>query len=81
MSDTIRTAVTRTITLSDLTPAEVASIFSNWTDQEQAAFFNALAGEVKDWPGTGWCMQCSYITQKLDDGGRRIVEKLAEWLA
>ena len=75
-----RKAVTRTVTVSDLSPSELASIFSAYDDNEQAAFFDALAEEVKDWPGSGWCMQCAWFIPKLSKGGKDIVAKMAEWL-
>lgn len=81
MADIQRTAITRTITLSDLTPAELASIFAAWDNKEQAAFFNALHHEVQVYAGTGWCGQCAWIVDGIDPGGRDIIETLAGHLA
>lgn len=80
MADAAKTVITRTVTVSDLSPAELASIFANYDDTQQARFFDCLADEVKDWPGTGWCMQCSYIEGKMTDRAKDIVRKLAEWI-
>lgn len=81
MSEVTKQAITRTVTLSDLTPAELASIFAAFDDHHQAAFFDALADEVKDWPGTGWSMQCCYFVPKLGDRGRAVLADMAEYLA
>lgn len=69
--------ITRTVAIDDLTPAEMASIFAHWFDEEQAEFFNVIARESKDWPGSGFCMQACHIAEHLDDGGRRIIGDLA----
>lgn len=74
---TIKT-ITRTVTLSDLTPVELASIFAAYDDGQQAAFFNALAAETGDWPGTGWEGQCYHICKNLSPDGQRIVADLAD---
>lgn len=78
MSATTKTAVARTVTLSDLTPAEVASIYSAWDSRLQAEFFDHIAREAKEWPGTGWMMQALYIADNLTPEGARIVTELAE---
>lgn len=80
MAAITKQVVTRTVTVSDLTPQELASIFAAYPDDDQAAFFDAVAEEVKDWPGSGWCMQCCWFIPKLGKGGREVVEKMAEWL-
>lgn len=72
--------VTRTIALDDLHPGELAEIFANYASDDQARFFNTLAIKVKDWPGTGWCMQSSEIAPKLTHDGKAVVTKLAEWI-
>lgn len=70
--------VTRTITISDITPEEMASIFGDWFADQQGAFFNALAIESKDWPGCGFAGQSYAITQHLDEGGRKIVDDIID---
>lgn len=67
-------SVTRTIDLEDLTPAEMAEIFSRYFADEQAEFFNALWELGKDWPGAGWCMQSSNIVPELNEDGKRWLE-------
>jgi hypothetical protein len=78
MAETTKIAVTRTVTLSDLTPAEMASIYAAWDNELQAEFFHHIAAEAKDWPGGGWMMQALYIADNLSPEGARIVRELAE---
>lgn len=78
MSDRTVNTVTRTVTISDLTPAEMASIFASWFDDQQAQFFDALADETKDWPGCGWSGQAYCIAQKLGPKGRRIMNDMID---
>lgn len=75
-------AVTRTLTLDDLSPAEVAELFCDMNSSDQAEFFNAVAEIARSWPGAGWCQQaCEIIRSKdLDDRGRRAIGSLAEHL-
>lgn len=74
--------ITRTLVYQvNLTPQEVAAEFASWTDEDQAAFLNALWPITSNWPGAGWCQQCSNIAPHLDHGGSYIVAKLAEWAA
>lgn len=73
--------ITRTIILDDLTPQELARVFSIMASDEQAAFFNALHGEVQNYGGTGWCGQCAWIVDDLDRGGRDIIKTLAGHVA
>lgn len=70
--------VTRTVTISDLTPAEMASIFAGWFDTDQAAFFDALAAETADWPGCGWGGQAYELCTKLGEPGTRMVADLSD---
>jgi hypothetical protein len=80
MANVAKQSVTRTITVSDLTPQELASIFANYSCDEQAAFFDALVEEGRDWPGTGWCMQSSYFVPKVGSEGQDLIAKFAAWL-
>ena len=80
MADRAVDTVTRTVTISDLSPAEMASIFAAYSDDQQAAFFDAIAAESKDWPGTGWSMQALYIVSKCTPAARRIIATLADYL-
>lgn len=70
--------ITRTVTVSDLTPEEMASIFAEWFADQQAAFFNALAVESKDWPGCGIDGQMYAVTEYLDEGGRKVVNAIID---
>lgn len=78
MAENAVKTVTRTVTVSDLTPAEMASIFAGWYDDQQAAFFDALAAETKDWPGCGWAGQAYAFGQKLGNDGRMIMDTLID---
>lgn len=75
-----RKAITRTVTVSDLEPTELASIFAAYDDNQQAAFFDAVADEVKEWGGNGWCGQCSWFVPKLTARAKDIILKMAEWM-
>ena len=74
-------ALQRTIEIVDLTPAELAEEFTNWEDSEQAEFFSHIARITREWPGAGWCQQCSGIAPLLDRDGQEVIAKLAEWAA
>lgn len=80
MAERHKLVVTRTVTLSDLTPAELASIFAGWDDNLQAEFFTHIAEESKDWPGTGWEMQACHIADKLASAGKKVVLQLAQFI-
>ena len=70
--------VTRTITVSDLTPAEMASIFANYDSIQQAAFFAAIRDESRDWPNSGWCGQAHYIVTDANPDAMFVLDKLAD---
>jgi hypothetical protein len=80
MAEHAKSAVTRTVTISDLTPAEVASIFASWDNIQQAAFFDAVHEEARAWPGTGWCGQALSITDQIGPGGIAVIDALADHL-
>lgn len=71
--------ITRTVTISDLTPEEMASVFAGWHSGRQAAFFNALAAEAKGWPGAGWTGQAGAVAadDNLARTGADIIRDLA----
>lgn len=77
MPDVIKQTVTRTVTLSDLTPVELASIFAAYDSEQQATFFTALRAETKDWPGTGWCGQSWHIADAADYDALFVIMTLA----
>jgi hypothetical protein len=70
--------VTRTVTVSDLTPAEMASIFAAWDSRHQAAFFAALREESRDWPHSGWCGQAYYLVSDANPDALFVLDKLAD---
>lgn len=71
-------SITRTITLDDLTPEELAELFCKMFADEQAAFFAKVAQIASTWPGAGMCQQACAIAKHLDDEGRSVIERLAE---
>ncbi len=70
-------SITRTITLDDLTPAEVAEAFCELDGDQQASFFQHVGLIAREWPGAGWCQQSYAITENLSPGGREVIETLA----
>jgi hypothetical protein len=82
MADQTKVAITRTVTLSDLTPQEVASIFCEFSNHQQAQFLDAIAAEAESWPGMGWNGQALSIAESddLTERGARVGEQLAVWL-
>ncbi len=73
--------ITRSVTIDDITPQELATVFAGMWADEQADFFEHVGFLAKDWPGAGWCQQSSQIALKLNDLGRETIAKLAEWAA
>ena len=71
-------AITRTVTIDDITPQELATLFLAMLDSEQAAFFNAFKATTDTWPGAGWCQQCCGLSEYLDNDGKGTIAKLAE---
>lgn len=71
-------SITRTITLDDLTPQELADRFASMFDNEQAEFFAEVAKIATTWPGAGMCQQACSIAKHLDDDGRSVIQRLAE---
>jgi hypothetical protein len=70
--------ITRTITLDDLTPDELAELFCKMFADEQAAFFAKVAQVASTWPGAGMCQQACAIADHLDHDGRYAIERLAD---
>lgn len=69
--------VTRTIELTDIQPTELAEMFCNMDDTEQAVFFEHIGVIAREWPGAGWCQQSYSINKNLTDGGREVIRTLA----
>lgn len=72
--------VMRKIDLTDITPEELAELFTDMFDDQQAAFFAAIKPISDKWPGAGLCMQSCNINQRLNDDGRFVLETLASHL-
>jgi len=70
----------RNISIDDLTPLEMAKVFCDWGDQEQADFFAAIKPITDEWPGAGMCSQSNWINQRLNDDGRFVLSTLASHL-
>ncbi len=70
-------SITRTITVDDLTPGELAEIFAEMSGDQQAEFFTAVWIIARAWPGAGWCQQSYDIARNLDRDGREAIETLA----
>lgn len=73
-------AVTRTITLEDITPEELAFTFCEMDAGAQAEFFAVVWKVARTWPGAGWCQQSLGIVEKLDSDGRNAVATLSAHL-
>lgn len=69
--------ITRTITLDHVTPRELAVLFTNLFDDEQAEFFEEVGEIAREWPGADWCQQSCCIAGKLTDKGRVVIATLA----
>jgi hypothetical protein len=71
------TRVTRTVEVNDLTPVELAHLFTEMADYQQAEFFAQVWRDAKSWPGAGWCGQSLAIVNALDSDGRNAIGTLA----
>ena len=72
--------VSRTIDLSDLTPTELATLFTDMDSEQQAWFFACVWRITKDWPGAGWCQQSCDIIRTMNVDGLEAIETLASHL-
>lgn len=72
--------VSRTLKIDDLTPEELASLFTELDDREQARFFGEIWKIAREWPGAGWCQQSYSIVQQLGSDGRNAIRTIAEHL-
>lgn len=70
--------VTRSVTIDDLTPQEMAEIFCNMFADQQAVFFNTVGAISRTWPGAGMCQQAYGIVRHLDDLGLYVVQRIAD---
>jgi hypothetical protein len=63
----------------DLTPNQLAEMFVNWGNHEQALFLNLIGLNFRkvEWDGE-W--QCHSITEEIDNNGRDFIYTLANFL-
>ena len=71
----------RTFAISNITAEELATIFANMPDEDQAIFFSKVGEIAATWPGAGWCRQCCAISEHLDKRATETILKLSEWAA
>ena len=74
-------SVTRTVSFDDATPEELARLFAQMGDADQARFFSAIRPIAATWPGAGWCQQSCSIVSRLDEDGVFVLDTLAGHLA
>lgn len=72
--------VSRTIELTDITPNELAHLFTAMDNHQQAWFFASIWRIAKDWPGAGWCQQSCDIIGSAEADGLSAIETLASHL-
>lgn len=60
----------------EITPAEMAYVFANMRDEEQADFFNRCGTEFKKFYGD---LQLCYMEEYLTYEGRRFIENIKVW--
>jgi|GEM_PF-6850855 hypothetical protein len=64
----------------EVSPEELAEVFCEFGDDEQAAFFAAIKPITDKWGSAGLCSQSNWICRKLNDDGRFVLETLASHL-
>jgi hypothetical protein len=70
--------ITRTFTIDDLSPEELAALFADMHGEQQALFFSEVGKIAATWPGAGMCMQALSIAENLDASGRYVIERIAD---
>lgn len=70
-------SLTRTFEITDVTPQELASMFTSMCGDQQAEFFDAVWDIARKWPGAGWCQQSCDINKHLTRDGKQAVVTLA----
>lgn len=73
-------SIARTIQINDLTPDELAMLFTEMDSEDQARFFATVWTLAKDWPGAGWCQQSCGIVQASNSDAREAIRTLASHL-
>ena len=75
--------ITRTIVFNDFTPPELADVVGRWDGQNQADFFDDLAGVFERFNsiqhGDKDGMQMLYIEEHLTERARAFLAKLCEY--
>lgn len=72
--------IERTIQINDLTPQELAELFTEMVSEQQVEFFSEVWRIAKRWPGAGWCQQSSYIARDADNDAIQAIRTLASHL-
>ncbi|MBI0530888.1 hypothetical protein [Sphingomonas sp. TX0522] len=72
--------VTRTIQIDDLTPGELADLFTEFDEYGQCQFFERVWEIAKAWPGAGWCQQSFSIARQASPAAREAIRVLASHL-
>ena len=64
----------------EVTPKEMAEVFADWHDDEQALFFTELANCIERWDDT-FSFQCNGISEceELTSAGRNIMRIIGEY--
>lgn len=71
--------VSRTIYLQ-LSPEELAELFTEMDSLQQSVFFARVGSIAKDWPGAGWCQQSCDIINHADTYALEVIQTLASHL-
>lgn len=71
--------ITRTVNITP-SPVELAQLFAEMGNNDQATFFGEVWRIAKAWPGAGWCQQSLAIVEEMDSDGRQAIETIAAHL-
>jgi len=63
-----------------LSPEELADLFTEMNNEEQAKFFAEITRQTGDWPGAGWCAQSHDIVMASGKEARDAIRTLASHL-
>jgi len=64
----------------DISPVELAKVFSQYGSDEQALFFSTVAEEFKNFPSCGGDMQFVYMAKDMGVKGKNWIYTLANYL-
>jgi hypothetical protein len=59
-------SINRTFEINDLTPEELARLFTDMVSFGQAKFFAEVWRIASEWPGAGWCQQSYDIAKNAE---------------